>query len=154
MATNCISCGKSKNLLNEHLFKTFDKKVYCIDCYSKIAKEEKDKLSSIIMTTTNNIDGYLISKYIGIDSSEVVIGTGVLGEFVSDLNDFMGERSTNFEKKIQDAKEIVFNKLKRKALDKGANAIVGIDIDYTEFTGNKIGIIANGTLVIIEKIDK
>jgi uncharacterized protein YbjQ (UPF0145 family) len=152
MASKCLSCSKAKNLLNEHQFKTVDGGVYCIDCYSKVASKKEKNLSSIIITTTHAIEGYRIVNYLGIDSAEVVIGTGVLGELVSDLNDFVGQRSTNFEKKLQQAKTIVFSKLKKKAIDAGGNAIIGIDLDYTEFSSNKIGVIASGTLVEIEKL--
>ena len=52
-----------------------------------------------------------------------------------------------FESKLQQAKQTAFTLLKTRAAEKGANAVVGIDLDYTEFTGNRIGLILNGTLV-------
>lgn len=101
------------------------------------------------MTTTNNLDGYTVSQYMDIESVEIVMGTGVFSEFAGDIADFFGARSTAFELKLQKAKKLAFKKLKFLAFEKGANAVIGIDIDYTEFTGNRIGLIANGTLVKI-----
>ena len=60
-----------------------------------------------------------------------------------------GHRNVGFEKKLQDAKQAAFKGLKYLAFQQGANAVVGIDIDYTEFSGNRIGLIVNGTLVSI-----
>lgn len=153
MASKCEKCDKSKNLMNEHLFKKIENRVYCNECYKTLVTAIDEHLLNIKITTTSNFEGYKIIDYLGIDSVEVVIGTGILGEFVSDLNDVMGTRSTNFEKKLQEAKNIGFNKLRKKANDVGANAIVGIDLDYTEFSSNKIGVIINGTFVKIEKIN-
>lgn len=150
MATTCLSCGKSKNLMNAHLFRDYKDAVFCVECYEKEHLKDSKKELDIIVTSTDSIEGYRITRYLGVESCEVVIGTGIFGEFVSDLNDFFGERSTNFEKKLQEAKQIVFKRLKKKAVDQGANAIVGVDLDYTEFSSNKIGIIASGSLVVIE----
>ena len=63
---------------------------------------------------------------------------------------FFGSRSTDFEQKLSSAKETALKKLKLKAFENGADAIVGIDLDYTEFSDNRIGLIANGTLVSLE----
>ncbi len=107
----------------------------------------------ILATTTMNIDGYRIVKYIDIESVEIVLGTGFFSEFSSDIDDFFGLRSTGFEKKLQHAKKNAFQLLKLRAYEKDANAIVGVDIDYTEFSSNRIGLVANGTLVKIEPIE-
>ncbi|KDR96715.1 Uncharacterized conserved protein YbjQ, UPF0145 family [Peptoclostridium litorale DSM 5388] len=105
------------------------------------------------MTSTNNIDGFGVRKYICIESVEIVIGTGVFSEISTGIEDFLGERSTAFENKLKNAKEIAFKKLRMHAAEKGGNAVIGIDIDYTEFTSNRIGLIANGTVVEMEKCE-
>ena len=56
-------------------------------------------------------------------------------------------RSTDFEQKLQRAKAAAFNRLKFVAFEKGANPVIGVDIDYREFSGNRIGVVANGTLM-------
>ncbi len=103
------------------------------------------------MTTTPTIEGYRISTYIGIESVEVVIGTGVWSELSSSIADFFGSRSTEFEHKLSMAKRLTIQKMKYMATQKEADAVVAMDLDYTEFSGNKIGVIASGTLVTIEK---
>ena len=126
---------------------------YCMKCANNIRKKEKiEKIEKIIITTTNHIDGHKVSKYIGIESVEIVLGTGVFSEITSFVGDIFGMRSSAFEEKLQNAKQLAFNKLRMKAFEIGGNAIIGIDVDYTEFMDNRIGLIVNGTVVIIEQI--
>ena len=110
--------------------------------------------SDVIVTTTNNVEGYTIQKYLGIESVEIVIGTGVISEFTSAITDLFGERATAFERKLSDAKHVALQRLQMIAVQKGANAIVGVDIDYTEFQANRIGVVLNGTLVNIQPVSK
>ncbi|MBT3756418.1 MAG: heavy metal-binding domain-containing protein [Candidatus Cloacimonetes bacterium] len=154
----CSKCGKPLSVLNNR-YKINDI-LYCQSCKDLYRLKEKEnfpkvkaELEKIIITTTVNVEGYKVEKYLGIESVEIVIGTGPISELVSDFNDFFGQRSTKFEKKLQVAKQMAFSRLKQKALDKSANAIIGIDIDYTEFTGNRIGLIVNGTLVHIVPVE-
>jgi uncharacterized protein YbjQ (UPF0145 family) len=105
-----------------------------------------------VVTTTHSIDGHRVFKYLGIESVEVVIGTGLWSEFTGDLADFLGRRSKGFEAKLQQAKEAAFQILKMKAAEKGAHAVIGIDMDYTEFSSNRIGVIVNGTLVRLAQL--
>lgn len=102
-------------------------------------------------TTTHTIEDHKIVRYIDIESVEVVIGTGPFSEFTGAFQDFLGERSTAFEQKLQHAKLVAMQKLKFAALRKGGNALVGVDIDYTEFSGNRIGVVASGTIVLVER---
>jgi uncharacterized protein YbjQ (UPF0145 family) len=106
---------------------------------------------TVILTTTPTIDGFEIEAYIDIESVEFVIGTGLFSEFVSDWSDIFGLRSKPFESKLQAAKRESLDVLRKLAAQKGANAVVGIDLDYTEFSGNRIGLIANGTLVRVRR---
>jgi len=143
----CDSCGKLRGSLIPYVI--FENKNYCWIC-APIIMDQKTK--GITITTTMGIEGHRIREYIDIESIEIVIGTGFFSEFSTEIDDFFGTRSTSFEKKLQAAKKNALRLLKLKALQKGANAIVGIDMDYTEFSGNRIGVVANGTLVKIEPI--
>jgi uncharacterized protein YbjQ (UPF0145 family) len=118
----------------------------CSDCAQKYID---NGTRNIVLTSTHSIDGYRITNYIGIESVEIVIGTGMFSEISSSIDDFFGTRSTEFEQKLARAKGTAFKKLKLLAFEKGANAVVGIDLDYTEFSGNRIGLIVNGTLVVL-----
>jgi len=110
------------------------------------------QLREIIMTTTNNIDGYRVRKYIDIESVEIVLGTGIFSEVTAGIGDIFGLRSGAFENKLSGAKRAAMNMLKYRAYEKGGNAVIGVDIDYTEFSGNRVGLIINGTIVKIEPI--
>lgn len=110
--------------------------------------------NDVILTTTNTVEGFTINKYLGIESVEIVIGTGVISEFTSALTDIFGERATAFERKLADAKQAALHRMKVIAFQKGANAVVGVDIDYTEFQANRIGVVINGTLVSIQPISR
>lgn len=144
---DCVMCSKSKNLLNEHLFKKIGDQWYCNDCAAKLIDKDKEALASIILTTTNSIDGFKVEKYIGVDSAEIVLGISSFNNFVSELNSVVGSNSSGFEKKLQEAKEAVFLRLRQKAFDKGASAVLAVDLDYAEFSNNRMGVIASGTLV-------
>jgi uncharacterized protein YbjQ (UPF0145 family) len=146
MARDCSVCGKNAGFLSSVTFVNINGKEYCAGCAQK---HINDSISGIVITTTNNIDNHPVKEYIDIESVEIVVGTGIFSEFGGDVSDFFGARSTGFEKKLQNAKVTALKKLKYLAYQKGGNAVLGIDLDYTEFSGNRIGLIANGTIVKI-----
>jgi uncharacterized protein YbjQ (UPF0145 family) len=143
LANKCDSCGKQKGLASG--FGVIKGKTYCRNCANRIT-------SNIIITTTMNVEGYVITKYIDVESVGIVIGTGLFSELTSSLDDFFGIRSTEFENKLQNSKKQAFDMLKIITIEKEGNAVIGIDLDYTEFTSNRIGFIVNGTIVRIEPI--
>lgn len=153
MSKVCSSCKlESAGVFSGHhesMYSRVKNQDYCPKCSHEFFNS---KIEPIIATTTGSIDGYTVERYIGIESVEVVIGTGVFSEFAGDIADMMGSRSTAFEIKMQNAKNVAISRLKTIAYEKDGNAIIGIDVDYTEFSNNRIGVIANGTLVKIVKI--
>ncbi|HNY63774.1 MAG TPA: heavy metal-binding domain-containing protein [Bacteroidales bacterium] len=153
MAKLCSKCGATGGFLQGLKFTTINHFEYCPDCAQKYFD---NVMRTIRLTTTNNIDGYLVKNYVDIASVEVVIGTGVFTEFGGDISDFFGARSTGFEVKLQKAKEAALARLKFIAFEKAGDgaAVVGVDLDYTEFSGNRIGVIANGTIVELQEIGK
>ncbi len=151
MAKKCVSCAKEAGFFKGIGFKIIHEKEYCPSCAEQYVR---DGINGIQITTTPTVDGYKIKKYIDIESVEIVIGTGIFSEFTGEVSDFFGERSTTFEQKLQKAKRIALDRLRFSAFQKGGNAVVGIDLDYTEFSGNRIGVIANGTIVKMEMNSK
>lgn len=122
------------------------------------AKREADlafkKLAENQMLTTGyDFSGYKITKYTGIISGEVVLGTSFLSEFSASLSDLLGSQSWAFADKLDTAKKAAIDKLTYKSAEKGGNAVIGIDFDYITFANNMIGVVANGTSVVIEKIE-
>jgi len=100
-------------------------------------KQIEEAAAKVVVTTTNSIDGYVVRKYLGIESVEFVLGTGFFSEIASASDDLRGLRSSGFERKLQDAKQTALTLLKVRAAGKGANAVIGVDLDYTEFSSNK-----------------
>lgn len=149
MAKKCCKCGDEAGFLKGISFQHIKGNEYCSSCAAKYVAEA---ISKIIITTTNHLDGFKVKRYIDIESVEIVAGTGMFSEFGGDVADFFGARATGFELKLQNAKRTALDKLKYAAFEKGGNAVIAIDLDYTEFTGNRIGIIANGTIVEAEAV--
>ena len=148
----CVYCGKEQTgFFGEPVvFTEIKGDTYCSECAEKYLGE---MLSPIQLTTTHNLDGYRVKRYIDIGSVEIVIGTGPFSEFTGGIADLFGERSTAFERKLKRGKEIALRKLKYEAFMKDGNAVIGVDLDYTEFSRNRIGLIANGTIVEIEPVE-
>ena len=144
----CDKCKSKYNSIDE--LKQFNKETQ----KEKNQNIERSKKKAQILTTTGyNFQGYTIYQYVGVESGEVVLGTGFLSEINASFNDLFGFASDAFEDKIDRARSAALDKLLSKALYRAANAIIGIDFDYVIFSGNLLGVIATGTLVKIQKED-
>lgn len=147
MAKKCIECGKEGALFKNINFQEIAGRLYCLPCGATYVEKV---IAPIPVTTTPTVEGRRIKRYIDIESVEIVIGTGAFSEWQGDVSDFFGARSTAFEQKIRKARKTAVDKLRFVAAERGGNAIVGVDLDFTEFSGNRIGVIANGTVVELE----
>lgn len=106
----------------------------------------------MIITTTPSIEGKTITAYHGIVFGEVVLGMNVFKDMFSGLRDFFGGRSGTYEKGLADARTKCLAELEQRASRLGANAVVGIDVDY-EVLGESNGMLmvtASGTAVTIQ----
>lgn len=108
--------------------------------------------SSLIVTTTPAVDGYRIDEYLGVESVEYVLGTGLFSEVATGVQDVFGGRSTGFEKKLAEAKTDAMRSIRAKAATAGANAIVGVDLDYVTFSSNRVALVVSGTFVKVSKL--
>ncbi len=169
MATVCTRCGVKLGMMAT-MFDT-EADHYCAKCTAEMVDErwkdeQQQKMDKqqrienliqlshkVVVTTTPGIDGYKVTDYLGIESVEFVIGTGLFSEITTDIQDLFGARSSAFEQKLSAAKKQAMDTLKFRAVEKGANAVVAIDIDYTEFSGNRIALIINGTLVSVVPVE-
>lgn len=105
----------------------------------------------MILTTTQTLEGKPIKEYKGIVTGETIIGANAIKDFMAGLTDFFGGRSRTYEKVLVEAKNTALVELQQRAMAMGANAVVGIDLDY-ETLGNNGGMLmvtASGTAVII-----
>ena len=106
----------------------------------------------MIVTTTNAIDGKRIVEYKGIVFGEVVSGVNVLRDFTAGVRNFFGGRSAGYEEELQNAREEAIREMEERAAGRGANAVIGVDIDY-EVLGADNGMLmvtASGTAVVVD----
>jgi uncharacterized protein YbjQ (UPF0145 family) len=104
------------------------------------------------LTTTQGIEGKRIKKYCGVIAGEAILGANLFKDLFAGIRDLVGGRSATYEKELQRARDIAFEELQQRAQDLGANAVVGIDIDY-EVMGKENGMLmvsVSGTAVIVE----
>lgn len=109
-------------------------------------------MSKILLTSGYSFEGYKIKEYLGFYSGECALGTGFLSSFGAGLADILGSNSSMYEGKLSRAKSMAISELESKIRACGANAIIGLDVDYTTFTSDIMGVVANGTAVRVEKI--
>lgn len=84
----------------------------------------------MIVTTTHQIEGRAITQYHGIVTGEAIMGANVFRDFFASIRDIVGGRSGSYEKVLRDGRDEALRELQEEARLKGANAIVGVDIDY------------------------
>jgi uncharacterized protein YbjQ (UPF0145 family) len=106
----------------------------------------------MITTTTPNIEGRTITQYLGVVSSEVIIGANVIKDIFAGLRDFFGGRSATYEKVLDEARRNAMTELVQRAQALGANAVVGIDLDFETVgsNGSMLMVIASGTAVQVQ----
>ena len=84
----------------------------------------------MIVTTTNNIEGKKVVKYLGIVSGEAIIGANFVKDFFASIRDVVGGRAGSYEEGLREAKNIAMAEMQDYAARLGANAVIGIDLDY------------------------
>lgn len=105
----------------------------------------------MLITTTPNIEGQTIVEYRGIVCGQAVMGANIFKDLFASIRDVVGGRSGTYERELQKARELALEEMQEKARTLGANAIVGIDLDY-EVMGKEGGMMmvsANGTAVLV-----
>lgn len=103
----------------------------------------------MIITTTNGVDGRPVSDYLGVVTGEAIIGANIVRDFLAGVRDIVGGRSGSYEEALRTAREEALREMSEEATGRGADAIVGVDIDY-EVLGKNNGMLmvsASGTAV-------
>jgi|688.fasta_scaffold543268_1 uncharacterized protein YbjQ (UPF0145 family) len=123
----------------------------------KISKLKEDIVNSLSEMLTTSIESPYNWNYkvLGLVTSQSVTGTGVFSEISMTINDMFGSESNSMNKKIKDAEQLCLARLKKSAREVGGNAIVGLDIDYSE-VGSLRGMMmvcCTGTAVVVENTD-
>ena len=92
-------------------------------------------MDNLIITTTNNVENYVVDKYLGVVTTNLVIGTNIFSDFVASLSDFFGGMSGTYRKQMDTLYERARDQISFEAKQKGANAILGYRIDFDEISG-------------------
>ena len=113
-----------------------------------MASEWKDA-RGVIVTTTPSIEGKPIQEYCGIVVGEVIVGANLFRDLFANIRDIVGGRSGSYERILQKARDEAIEELQAEAAARGANAVVGIDLDYEVIgdTGSMLMVSASGTAV-------
>lgn len=103
----------------------------------------------MIITTTNIVEGRPVQQYMGIINAQSIIGANIFKDILGGLRDVFGGRSKTYERVIEEAKEDALRELAQKAQSMGANAILGVDLDFETIggSGSMLMVIATGTAV-------
>lgn len=106
----------------------------------------------MLVTTTSTLDGQRITRYLGLVSGEAILGANIFRDLFAGIRDIVGGRSAAYEQELRKAKDIAVQEMIDQAKSLGANAVVGVDLDYETVgqSGGMLMVSASGTAVICE----
>lgn len=106
----------------------------------------------MLVTTTPSIEGKKIVRYCGVVAGEAILGANIFKDLFAGLRDIVGGRSGSYERELQRAREIALQELQERAQEAGANAVIGVDLDYEVLGQNNsmLMVTASGTAVVVE----
>jgi uncharacterized protein YbjQ (UPF0145 family) len=104
------------------------------------------------VTTTPTVEGRRIKQYLGVVTGEAILGANVFKDFFAGIRDIIGGRSASYERELRKARDIALAEIEQAAKDRGANALVGVDLDYETVggQGSMLMVSASGTAVVVE----
>ncbi|HCS63377.1 MAG TPA: hypothetical protein DIW64_04450 [Cellvibrio sp.] len=105
----------------------------------------------MLLTTTPSVEGKNITRYCGVVAGEAIMGANLFKDLFAGIRDLVGGRSATYERELQKAREIALQELQDRARELGANAVVGIDLDYEVIgqNGSMLMVSASGTAVVL-----
>src|SRR5688572_14380912 len=101
----------------------------------------------MISTTTNHLEGKKITKYHGIVTGETIIGANIFRDFFASIRDIVGGRSGAYEEVLREARETAMREMEDKAKSLGANAVIGVDLDYETVGNSMLMVSVSGTAI-------
>ena len=106
----------------------------------------------MLVTTTNTLEGHRVREYRGLVAGEAILGTNFVRDFFANIRDVVGGRSGGYEKGLRKAREIAIEEMCEKAAEQGANAVIGVDLDYETVgeKGSMLMVTAAGTAVLVD----
>jgi len=103
----------------------------------------------MIVTTTPTIEGRPVRRYLGVVAGEAIMGANVFKDLFAGIRDIIGGRSAAYEHELGKARDIALAEMEQQAAELGANAVVGVDLDY-ETLGGMLMVNVSGTAVVVE----
>jgi uncharacterized protein YbjQ (UPF0145 family) len=103
----------------------------------------------MIVTTTNTLDGQPVQQYLGIVCGEAILGANIMKDLFAGVRDLVGGRSSTYERELAKARDIALQEMQEAAEQRGANAVIGVDIDYETVGsgGSMLMVTASGTAI-------
>jgi uncharacterized protein YbjQ (UPF0145 family) len=148
---NCVECGKKLSWGSPYII--------CVDCNdAQTAKKVNEKVENnakidAILLTTETAPNLNITKRIEIVTAECAFGMNIFKDLFAGVRDIVGGRSEAVQKTMRDSRKTALYELKKEAYEVGANAVVGVDLDYVELSkaGSMVMLVASGTAVRIDE---
>jgi uncharacterized protein YbjQ (UPF0145 family) len=103
----------------------------------------------MIISTTNSLDNHPVKEYLGLVAGETIIGANIFRDIFASIRDVVGGRSSSYEEVLRQAKDTAIKEMKQQAAERGANAVIGIDLDYETVGQGMLMVVASGTAVKI-----
>ena len=120
---------------------------------TEILTNRHHEAAIMIVTTTNSLDGHEITEYKGVITGEAILAPNIFRDIFTGIRDIVGGRSSSYEKVLREARETALAELREEARQHGANAVIGVDIDYENISagsgGSMLMVSASGTAVIV-----
>ena len=109
-------------------------------------------MSAVIVTTTPSVEGRRITEYKGIVTGEAIMGANIFKDLFAGIRDIVGGRSATYERELRRAREMAMAEIMQSAAEMGANAVVGVDIDYETVGTNAsmLMVTVSGTAVVVQ----
>jgi uncharacterized protein YbjQ (UPF0145 family) len=106
----------------------------------------------MLISTTSVLEGKRVRQYLGLVSGEAILGANIFRDFFAGIRDIVGGRSAAYEQELRRAKEIALKEMEQQAAALGANAVIGVDLDYETVgqTGGMLMVSVSGTAVICD----
>ena len=151
----CKKCGRDLSVFDDTI------QGACYDCYYNVKAKESTNRKNVaprdvdsIILTTETAPNLNITKRIEIVTAECAFGMNIFRDLFAGVRDIVGGRSEAVQKTMRDSRRTALYELKKEAYEVGANAVVGVDLDYVEVAGtgsSMVMLVASGTAVVIEE---
>ena len=105
----------------------------------------------MILSTTPTVEGRPVQEYLGVVAGEAILGANLFRDLFAGIRDIVGGRSATYERELRRARDLALGEMQQAAAEKGANAVVGVDIDYETVgsNGSMLMVSVSGTAVVV-----